>query len=726
MVVTALGYAAGGGRARGHADRSRRSVVEHATRATDDATDRVPDDAQRAAAALRDRQTGASTSTPRTRRASPSPPVTADRSRSTPASARPSTCASTAAAAPASSTAAAARRRRRPADVEPPLRQRARRSGRDLRHRDRGRRSRRVPAVLRRPRPVHDATRPPAATARSACPHEEIPTWCPATAAAPRARSDTDPDCSPTCRNGVVDPGETCDTRDHARRRRRLPDRIRVRAGCGLRHRMLVSAGTCSAVCVRYPDRRQSGKCSDGCCPPGATNAVDDDCPTACGNGRDAMRARTATSASRRSRPAPARPPATTASRAPSTSSRRSAARPPASTSRSPRPSPATAAAPWTTTESRPPTARPDTDCPPSCGNGIVEPGETCDGDCPTSCPPPPVGYDWLLGCLRAELVGRRGRLLGPLRDHGGDRLRARSRTAAVPPAAPSDDRPGLLPCGAATARIDFTSGEECDTGAPPGDPSSCPTSCADSQRAAPTIAWSARGPAAALCVSPADHRASVPATAAVPQTAPTSSSIPTAPPCAATASSRARPSAATSPSLGRARSQRTCPQQMRAAPATPCRARVACSATCVAMPITAAADGDGCCPPGSHRRRRFGLPASSAATAWSSNRESCDRAITAGTPGACPRSCDDGIACTVDFASGLGRGVHADLHPPADHRLRDGRRLLSPGLLGRQRRATATRAAATGASARARPAIPPAPARPPARTTATRARGSS
>jgi len=32
---------------------------------------------------------------------------------------------------------------------------------------------------------------------------------------------------------------------------------------------------------------------------------------------------------------------------------------------------------------------------------------------------------------------------------------------------------------------------------------------------------------------------------------------------------------------------------------------------------------------------------------------EECDRAITAGMPGACARTCDDGDACTVDLASG-------------------------------------------------------------------------
>src|SRR5262249_54041790 len=36
---------------------------------------------------------------------------------------------------------------------------------------------------------------------------------------------------------------------------------------------------------------------------------------------------------------------------------------------------------------------------------------------------------------------------------------------------------------------------------------------------------------------------------------------------------------------------------------------------------------------------------------------ERCDRAITAGAPGACAASCDDGDACTADFSSGTALG---------------------------------------------------------------------
>jgi len=77
-----------------------------------------------------------------------------------------------------------------------------------------------------------------------------------------------------------------------------------------------------------------------------------------------------------------------------------------------------------------------------------------------------------------------------------------------------------------------------------------------------------------------------------------------------------------------------------------------ACSATCVATPIVKCVGGDNCCPAGCSAILDSDCP-SLCGDGVVEDRESCDRAITAGTPGACLKSCDDGIACTLDFASG-------------------------------------------------------------------------
>jgi len=105
-----------------------------------------------------------------------------------------------------------------------------------------------------------------------------------------------------------------------------------------------------------------------------------------------------------------------------------------------------------------------------------------------------------------------------------------------------------------------------------------------------------------------------------------------------------------------------SCPTQDSCPPAMACTRYLLkgraeeCSASCVATPITACADGDGCCPAGCSANN------DSDCTVVCGNRavetgETCDRAITTGFAGACPRSCDDGDACTLDFGSGTIEG---------------------------------------------------------------------
>jgi hypothetical protein len=89
------------------------------------------------------------------------------------------------------------------------------------------------------------------------------------------------------------------------------------------------------------------------------------------------------------------------------------------------------------------------------------------------------------------------------------------------------------------------------------------------------------------------------------------------------------------------------------------------CSARCVPMPITGCADDDGCCPAGCTIATDSDCAAICGDGVVGDN-ESCDRAITAGFPGACPRTCDDGNACTLDIASGSPGGcTRSCIHQP-------------------------------------------------------------
>ncbi len=94
------------------------------------------------------------------------------------------------------------------------------------------------------------------------------------------ANSLTDDDCSPSCGNGVVEAGETCDTA--------------ITAGAGAcpvscddstacTTDVLMSDGTCQAACTHTTITTPTN--GDGCCPAGANHNTDTDCSVSCGNG---------------------------------------------------------------------------------------------------------------------------------------------------------------------------------------------------------------------------------------------------------------------------------------------------------------------------------------------------------------------------------------------------------------------------------------------------------
>jgi cysteine-rich repeat protein len=71
------------------------------------------------------------------------------------------------------------------------------------------------------------------------------------------------------------------------------------------------------------------------------------------------------------------------------------------------------------------------------------------------------------------------------------------------------------------------------------------------------------------------------------------------------------------------------------------------CQAACGNTAITRPADGDGCCPAGASPTTDDDC-APGCGDGVVDGTETCDTAIASG-PGACPTSCDDGLACTTD-----------------------------------------------------------------------------
>jgi cysteine-rich repeat protein len=77
------------------------------------------------------------------------------------------------------------------------------------------------------------------------------------------------------------------------------------------------------------------------------------------------------------------------------------------------------------------------------------------------------------------------------------------------------------------------------------------------------------------------------------------------------------------------------------------------CTAECVHSPITAPADGDGCCPASADANTDSDCDAVCGNSVLEPG-ELCDTAIVAGA-GACPMACDDMLVCTTDVLSNPG-----------------------------------------------------------------------
>jgi cysteine-rich repeat protein len=123
-----------------------------------------------------------------------------------------------------------------------------------------------------------------AGTCAAACTHTAITApasgdgCCP-----PGATAATDGDCRGVCGNGVLEPGEQCDTTLAAGRPGACPTAATCNDMIACTADAVLSAGTCAAACTHTAITTAAS--GDGCCPPGATAATDNDCRAVCGNG---------------------------------------------------------------------------------------------------------------------------------------------------------------------------------------------------------------------------------------------------------------------------------------------------------------------------------------------------------------------------------------------------------------------------------------------------------
>jgi hypothetical protein len=451
-----------------------------------------------------------------------------------------------------------------------------------------------------------------------------------------------DADCPVTCGNGKVDVGETCDTAIAAGAPGACPTQMGCDDGDPCTVDLVRAAGTCTAVCTHVPITEQSGPKKDGCCPAGAWNAADVDCPSACGDGHldpgeDCDPGLPSGD--------PHACPVSCDDGDPCTRDVRIGSDCHVKCTNTP------------ITElvsgdgCCPPhaTSRTDRDCAPSCGNGVLEVGESCDdgpsqtstsaAPCPKSCPPSPSL------CLKNVLAGDAAACTArceatPVTTCGRDGCCAAGCTSANDPDCSATCGDGI---------VQATNGETCDIAIPAGRLGACPTSCPGAVGCTRGVLVAA-GTCQAACLF-------LPITAAragdgcCPQGADASLD----PDCAPLCGNGVVETPAETCDYGAG--DDACPTGCGGGDTcSPVRLegnKGTCNARCVLEPLTACVAHDDCCPAGCTIAADPDCPVVCGDGVLSPPTEACDRAITAGQPGACARTCDDGDACTSDWASG-------------------------------------------------------------------------
>jgi hypothetical protein len=447
-----------------------------------------------------------------------------------------------------------------------------------------------------------------------------------------------DSDCPTTCGNGFVDVGETCDIGISVDAPGACPNAAECNDGGPCTISALISAGTCDAICAFVPITVQSGTTLDGCCPAGAWHAVDADCPTLCGDGQLTSDKLCDPGLSPN---APDLCPNDCDDGNPCTVDVRDGAGCQVHCVHSP----ITALIAGDGCCPMGANHRTDSDCPPACGNGVVEVGESCEpkatgtGACPTSCPPSPSA------CLMSVLVGdasmctARCELTRVTTCGASDGCCADGCTAATDPDCSPTCGDGL---------VQSANGETCDIGIAAGMLGACPTSCSSSASCTQGVLVSA-GTCQAICLS-------LPITAprAGDGCCPAGADATLDPDCAPVCGNGAvePPSETCDYAAAVGACPATCPGGDACTRIQLEGTAGSCNATCTTHSTTACVSGDGCCPISCTIENDSDCPAICGDGVRSSG-EACDRSITAGFPGACLRTCDDGDACTGDWASG-------------------------------------------------------------------------
>ena len=438
----------------------------------------------------------------------------------------------------------------------------------------------------------------------------------------------------PTCGNGRLDPGETCDTA----RAPELPGACPATCDDGIPcTRDDRSGDGCVVLCSHLEITIVSP--GDGCCPANAGHATDPDCSATCGTPNVDPVVDPGETCDIAITTGPGLCPKADScdDKDPCTVDQLiSAATCSARCSHTPIVVPADSDACCPIGAN----AKTDSDCVPACGNGVLEPGEQCDPAIvsgPEACPTA-ADCDDADPCTVDLLTG------------GGCQVTCRHRTIDMP--APGD---GCCPVTGLGKNVDsdcpalcgngvVEDGETCDRALPATAPGGCPAFCPSPPQACSryVMQGSLTDCTAACVLSPV--KACSPTSDGC---CPTGCTRATDPDCSATCGNGrldAGETCDTAIASGAGACPTTCADGM------PCTDDLlidggTCSARCLFVPTTAFRGGDGCCPPGAHAAVDSDCPATCGNGVVEIPSETCD---TGSTPFSCPTSCPQAETCAT------------------------------------------------------------------------------
>ncbi len=488
-----------------------------------------------------------------------------------------------------------------------------------------------------------------AGTCLAACLHEPITECAHGDGCCPSGCGPADDsDCSAICGDGLVGPGEYCDTGILPGSPGGCPTECADANPCTEDN--LVSGGSCAARCEFPVITSYIG--GDGCCPADGDATVDTDCPVVCGNGAVESGELCDTGVAIGSPGACPESVGDCDYGDPCTME----------TLRDSGTCLAQCTYEITTALVSGDGCCPaggdsltDGDCPVVCGNGVVESGETCDtaitagqpGACPTladcddslPCTTDTLDQD---GTCQAECAHQDITTCS-----GGD--------GCCPPGCdPSADGDCQGICGDGV----LDAGETCDIGISSGQPGACPSQ-ADCDDSDPCTVDTLLGDGTCQAYCDNDPAGCTSGDGCCPAGCNSN----TDGDCTAVCGNGVvEPSGGETCDTGIAAGQPgACPSLADCDDGDPCTTDTlvdggTCQAYCEHQEITAFIDGDGCCPAGGDSTLDDDCPVVCGNAVVESG-ESCDTAISAGQTGACPTQadCDDSVDCTVDTVANDG-----------------------------------------------------------------------